>query len=127
MEELIVGLLGGDAAVMLLAGTRTHWGRKPQGGGDAPYLVLQMIGGTSDANMQGGRFRQRRVQVDAYAKTYTLARDLGDAAMKALAGRRAGIIQGIFVDTEPRDLPAADAGEANHLFRRSFDIFVSHT
>lgn len=126
MEEAIIGLLLGDAAVNRIAADRVNWGRKPQGGGDAPYLVLQMVGGTSDANMQGGRFRQRRVQVDAYAKTYTLARDLGDAAVKALAGRRAGTVQGIFIDTEPRDLPAADAGETNQLFRRSVDIFVSH-
>ncbi|MEW9838237.1 hypothetical protein [Mesorhizobium marinum] len=42
-----------------------------------------------------------------------------------MSGHRAGIFKGIFIDSE-RDLPAADAGEVNQLFRVSIDLIIHH-
>ena len=119
MEELLTGLLSG------VAGGRRYWGRAPQNAA-RPFVVLTRVSGFRDYHMQGSSgLVETRVQADCYADTYTAAKGVARAIDTALSGHRAGAIQGIFIDSE-RDLPAADAGEVNHLFRVSLDLMIHH-
>jgi hypothetical protein len=120
MEEAITALLAG------VASGRRFWVRAPQSAA-RPFLVLNRVSGVRDYTYQGpSGFVQSRVQVDVYADTYPAAKATARAVRDALSGHSGGSIQGIFYDNE-RDLPAADAGEATHLFRTSLDFTISHT
>lgn len=68
---------------------------------------------------------ESRVQVDSYADTYTAAKGAARDVQAVISGYQSGDIQAIFMDSE-RDLPAADAGEVNHLFRVSLDLIIHH-
>lgn len=117
MEEALTALLAG------VSGGRRYWGRAPQ---DAarPFVVLHRISQVRTYTFQGDdRLPQTRVQVDVYADTYTEARDTSAEIVDLVSGYRNGDLRGIFVDGV-RDLPAADAGEVNHLFRVSMDLNV---
>lgn len=119
MEEAITALLAS------VAGGRRHWGRAPQTV-SRPFLVLNRIDGVPDYVMRGASgYVASRVQIDAYADTYTAAKAAARDTIAALSGYRGGTILGIFVVSQ-RDLPAADAGEVNHLFRVSIDIMIHH-
>jgi hypothetical protein len=59
--------------------------------------------------------------VDVYAESFVVAVAGCRAIEAVLSGRREGRFQGIFLDAV-RDLPAADAGEVSHLFRRMLDF-----
>lgn len=119
MEEAITALLAS------VAGGRRYWGRAPQTV-SRPFLVLSRIDGVPNYVMQwASGYVASRVQIDAYADTYTAAKAAARAAIAVLSGYRGGDILGIFVDSQ-RDLPAADAGEVNHLFRVSIDIMIHH-
>lgn len=123
MEEVLVAMLLKSAALTAIVGTRIHWGRAPQGS-PAPYVTLQVISAPRRYTMQGRSGHvPKRVQADVYATTYTETKQAARALLTAVSGRRAGIIQTIMVEDE-RDLPAADAGEENHLFRTSQDLIV---
>jgi hypothetical protein len=126
MEETITGLLAS------VASGRRYWGRAPQSisADTGPYLVLSRVDGVRDYQMSGASgYVSSRVQIDVYGKTYTATKTAARAAVAALSGQSltstAGVVQGIFVDSE-RDLPAADAGEVTSLFRTSVDIIVHH-
>ncbi len=119
MEELITGILSG------VASGRRYWGKAPQSAA-RPFLVLTRIDGVRDYTFQGpSGYVASRVQIDCYADTYAAVKTAGRATIAALSGYRSGDILGIFVESE-RDLPAADAGEVNHLFRVSIDVIVHH-
>lgn len=127
MEEALIALLLKSAALKALVGTDVYWGRAPQTMTGKTYVTMQVISGPRTATMQhAGGYTAKRVQADAYGPSYTIAKKVARALRVAAAGRRGSIIQGIFVDGE-RDLPAADAGEVNHLFRTSLDLIVHHT
>lgn len=127
MEEALVALLLSAAGLKALVSTRVYWGRKPQAVPAKPYIVLQRIDGIRDIHMQGASgYVASRVQADIYAETYTASKQTARALVTALMGRRAGIFQGIFIDSE-RDLLATDAGEVTQLFRTSVDFIVHHT
>lgn len=119
MEEALTDLL---AAV---AGGRRHWVRAPQTA-VRPFLVLNRIDGQPNYHMQGSSgFVSSRVQIDCYADTYTAATAAARSVKTLLSGYKGGTIQGIFIESE-RNLPAADAGDVNSLFRTSIDITVLH-
>lgn len=119
MEELMTDLLAS------LAGGKRFWLRAPQGT-KPPYAVMQRITGFRDQHFQGpSGLVESRVQIDCYDKTYAGVVAMARSVNALLAGRRVGIVQGIVIDSE-RDLPAADAGEVQHLFRKSVDIIIHH-
>jgi Protein of unknown function (DUF3168) len=119
MEALLTDLLAS------VASGKRYWLRTPQGT-KPPYVVMQRISGPRDYHAQGASgLVKSRVQIDCYAATYEDVKATARAVVKALSGRRVGIIQAIFIDGE-RDLPAADAGEVTNLFRTSLDIMVHH-
>lgn len=120
MEEAITKLLA------LVAGGRRFWVRAPQGTA-RPFVVLNRVSGVHDYHLQGASgYVASRVQVDSYADSYTEAKGVARSAIDALSGHRGGTIQGIFIDSE-RDLPAADSGEVNQLFRTSVDFIIHHS
>jgi hypothetical protein len=119
MEALLTELLA-----PLAAGKR-FWLRAPQGV-KPPYVVMQRITGLRDNHFQGASgLVESRVQIDLYGKTYEDATTMARSLVSLLSGRRVGIIQAIFINSE-RDLPAADAGDVSNLFRKSIDIIVHH-
>jgi phage protein D len=119
MEEALTTLLAS------VAGGRRYWGRAPQTAA-RPFIVLTKITGLRDYQMSGpSGYVQNRVQCDCYGATYTEAKAAARALITAVSGHSGGVIQGIFVDSE-RDLPTADAGDVNHLFRTSVDLMI-HT
>lgn len=120
MEAAIYALLAS------VAGGRRYWLRKPQDVTAAPYLILQRISSTPFHLYAGpDGLQDDRIQIDIYAGTYTEARDTANAVIAFLSGYRGGAIQGAFLDGR-RDLPAADAGEVNSLFRTSLDFIIRH-
>lgn len=119
MEEIIVALLAP------VADGRCHWVRAPQGE-PLPHLILTRVGGVRDYRSAGASgFVPSRVQVDAYADSYTTAKALARSVTATVSGYRSGAILGVFVAAE-RDLPATDAGEVSHLFRVSLDLSIVH-
>lgn len=119
METLLTDLLAS------LAGGKRFWLRAPQGI-KPPYAVMQRITGIRDNHFQGpSGLVESRVQIDLYDKTYDGVAVMARSVVSSLSGRRIGIIQAIFVDSE-RDLPAADAGDVKQLFRKSLDIIIHH-
>ena len=127
MEETLMGLLLGAAALTAHVGTRINWTAKPQSVSGLPYIVLQRIDGVRDYHMRGASgYVESRVQADFYAANYTAGKKAARALIAVLSGYRGGIFQGIFIDSE-RDLPAADAGEVTQLFRTSVDLIIHHT
>lgn len=130
MEEALVAMLLADAGVAAVLGARVNWGRRPQGAGNQPYCVLQVISQVPDYTYQGSAGRgQARVQADVYALSYELAKQAARALKARLSGfrgTRSGVaFDGIFIDDE-RDLPEADPGEVTNLFRTSIDFIIHH-
>lgn len=119
MEEAMTALLAS------VAGGRRYWVRAPQGA-VRPFVVLQRISGVPDYHFQGpSGLVESRVQIDAYADTYSAVKATARAIKTLLSGHSGGDIQAVFIDGE-RDLPAADAGDVTNLFRTSLDILVHH-
>ncbi len=128
MEEALTTLLLADARVKQLAGNRVHWGRATQGE-QAPYIVLQVVGGRPDYHAQGSSgLVDARVQIDAYGDKYLAAKKLSDAVLALLSGYRGEVagtrLHAGFVDAA-RDLPTET--EVKRLFRRSADIIIWHS
>ncbi|QPC87415.1 DUF3168 domain-containing protein [Mesorhizobium sp. NBSH29] len=119
MEILLTTLLAP------VAGGNRYWVRAPQGQ-KPPYVIMQRITGIRDYHLQGASgLVESRVQIDCYDKAYSSVASMARSVVSILSGHRAGIIQGIFIDSE-RDLPAADAGDVTSLFRKSIDIIIQH-
>lgn len=119
MEELLTGLLAS------VAGGQRYWLRAPQKV-KRPYVLLQLVGDDANYHMRGASgFSSSRVQIDVYADTKAEETVISRSIKGLLSGYSAGQIQGIFIESE-RNLPAADAGEVNNVFRNSIDITIHH-
>jgi hypothetical protein len=117
MEEALTALLAS------VAGGRRYWVRAPQETA-YPNIVLNKVDALPNYHLQGASgFVSSRVQVDIYANTFTSLTSTARSVKSLLSGHKGGMIQGIFIESE-RNLPAADAGEVNTLFRASIDITV---
>lgn len=126
IEEALISLLAG------VAGDRNHWGRAEGiSPADGAYTRLSWISSVTDYHLAGpSGYIRRRLQIDAFGATYSAARAASDAVRGVLSGHRGTTggtrIMGIMVDGE-RDLNEADAGEVNHLFRRSADYIIHYS
>ncbi|MDH0873662.1 tail completion protein gp17 [Agrobacterium pusense] len=119
MQELLTSLLAP------VAGGRRYWVRAPQTA-PRPYVLLQVISAPSNYHMQGASgYVPIRVQIDVYANTYTEVTAVSRQIKGILSGYVSGPIQAVFIETE-RDLPAADAGDVNNLFRNSIDVIIHY-
>lgn len=120
MEAALYALLAS------VAGGRRYWGRKPETEQARPYVVMQIVSDQHGYAFSGAtRYLRKRVQFDAYADSYTAARDTSSAIVAILSGYHDGTILGAFIDSQ-RDLPAAAPGETTHLFRRSIDVMIHY-
>ncbi|TDK35200.1 DUF3168 domain-containing protein [Rhizobium deserti] len=127
MEEAITALLLADARVRHLISDRIHWGRLPQGASSTAYGILQVVSSQPDITNSGRSGLERvRLQVDGYAKSALLARNIADAitsVIEGARGERSGIMfKGGFIEDRRDFQPDGAAG--NQLYRRSTDIFV---
>ena len=121
MEEAITALLAS------VAGGQRYWTQAPQGVA-APYVVLIRISGTPSYTYKGrAGHTPSRVQANCYGRNALEAKALSRAVIAALDCRRGGIIQGIFVDNEGRDLTAPEAGKAAALFAVAVDFIIHHS
>lgn len=125
IEEAITSLLSG------VASGRNHWGRADNvSASDGAYLTLNWIGGPADPTIKGASgYAVVRLQIDAYAETYSAARaamGAARAALDAYSGTTAGTYIATIRAERPRDMDASDAGEVSHLFRRSMDLIVHY-
>lgn len=126
MEEFLLRILLDSPAVAHHFGRNIYWVTVPQKEKQKPNCVLQVVGKQSDYSFAGQtNLTRSRVQIDVRAPSYLAAKAAARAVSRSISGYRGGIIKGIFLDTE-RDLPEADAGEVNQLFRVSIDIFIHH-
>lgn len=131
MEEALTSLLLADARVRYLIGDRLHWGRLPQGVAARPYGILQVISGLPDyVNSGASGLEQSRIQVDGYADTALLARDVAAAithVLEVFKGTVGGVqLQGGFISGR-RDFQVDAAGGSARLYRRSTDILIWHS
>ena len=90
LEDLITKLRA-DAAVTAIVGSgalaKLHVNFAPPGEA-APYVVMRVISGVPENSLTtdvSTRLTSTRVQVDAYAKLYGAARDLGDAVDRVIS------------------------------------------
>lgn len=121
MEEAITALLAS------VANGRRYWTRAPQGEA-VPYIVLSRISGTPSYTYKGrAGHTSSRVQATCYGGTALDAKMLSRNVIAALDGYRGGMIQGIFVDSDGRDLTAPDAGRAAALFAVAVDFIIHHS
>ena len=119
MQELLTSLLAP------VAGGRRYWLRAPQKAA-RPYVLLQVISAPPNYHMRGASgYVPIRVQIDAYANTYTEVTAISRQIKGILSGHSSGPIQAVFIESE-RDLPAADAGDVNNLFRNSIDVTIHY-
>ena len=87
---------------------------------------MNRIDGLPNYHMQGpSGYVSSRVQIDVYGDKYGDVTTIVRAIKALLSGYEGGNIQAIFIESE-RNLPAADAGEVNSLFRTSIDITVHY-
>lgn len=123
MEEALIALLLGHVPVVGVFGKRVRLGRAPQK--DAvPYAVLQVIDINRGYTFKGADGLVRsRVQIDIYAEKYSTAKEAARIVEALLSGHKDNFFRAIFLE-DHRDLPAADAGNVNTLFRVSLDIIV---
>lgn len=125
MEEALRAKLLATAAITGPVADRVDWGLRPQGD-PLPGLTLQTVGGTRGMTLTGADgWRQVRVQVDAWAKTFKQARDLRDACATLFAGLRVTSSTSklrTFVLDERGDPEGGAQGDPD--FRASLDIMV---
>ena len=129
MEEALTALLLADDDLAALIGTRVHWGRLPDGVGNWPYIVLQVVSDPSEHDLDGPvDLRQARVQADVYGDDYGQAVAAKRAMLALLSGFRAvahGVdFRAVFV-LDDRDMTDRAAGGERYLFRRMVDLRVT--
>lgn len=128
MEEALVTLLMGTAALAALVGNRINWVQAVQGCA-VPYVVLTRVSGTRDYKMTGPTgLVESRVQADCFGLTYASAKGVARKVEAALSGYSGAVgavkFDGIFLATE-RDLFNDDESPAKR-FAVSLDFMVWH-
>lgn len=126
MEEDLIEALLADAGLAALVANRISWSMRPQAE-PVPALVLTVVSRARDELLTApGRLNDYRIQVDAYAGDYAVAKAVARAALAAFDALTAPF-QGAFLLTE-RDLsdlsPGPQAGTGRTLSRVSQDIEV---
>lgn len=124
MEEEIRAALKADPAVMAIANF-ADWGAAPRGAA-RPGLVLHVVGGRDDYALEGATgHASARIQVDAWADSYSDAKRLSRAVRALLSGFSGGRIQGAFLAGVREDREGG-TNEADRPFRCSLDFTVEY-
>lgn len=126
LESAVRARLTGNAAVLARAKTRVYHLSAPDRA-EFPLIVFNLISETSVHAMSvDAGYREARVQVSAFAKTATEARELSDGAYTALSrfrGTAGGtVIQDVLADTaSDQFIPEAEEGVYHRT--RDFRVF----
>jgi hypothetical protein len=125
MEEAFrAALLASSGVTTLVPAARLNWGAHPQGAAK-PYVVMMVVSDAQGMTLTGpDGLSQGRVQVDCYAPTYTLAKQVSRAVRAVLHGYRGGGFQ-LVEHVATRDSREGGTNEAERLFRVSLD-FSTH-
>jgi hypothetical protein len=125
MEEALRAILTGSSALTaLVPAGRINWGAHPQGVAQ-PYITMMVVSDTENMTMDGpDGLSQGRVQVDCYAPTYAMVKQVSRAVRAVLDGYRGGGFQLVEHDAT-RDSREGGSNEAERLFRVGLD-FSTH-
>lgn len=118
--------------VTALVGSRVYWIERPQGSA-LPAITLTTISDAMDQHLKDFESLQpARCQIDVWAPTYEVARQITDAVIEAVVPPHTG--NGIkftraMVDLAPRDMAersAAPDGKNKIVFRTTTDLIFNH-
>lgn len=123
MEEALLAHLAGNGAVRALVADRIEWAAR----GDAPSIALHLISAPPDTSLAGqSGLVQARVQIDCWANSFLLAKQIGFAVTTALPPRQhiAGGVR--FLTCTVVDTDRSRFGDhPNQLHRTRIDVRVS--
>lgn len=125
MEEELRALLLADPALAARCGQRISWVSREQGSA-LPALVLLLVSGAEGMTQDGpDDLGQYRVQVDAYAASYSEAKVCARLVVARLNGFGGGMMD--FIEhLSSRDLPEPGTDAGQMLFRVSQDFLINH-
>lgn len=119
-EELVVARLGATPSVTGLVGARIYPMQMPQGT-VLPAVTYQRISTVRAQGFAGSLgLADPRIQIDAWAETYPVAKALGHAVRQALDGYTAPGVAALILDE--RDL--IDAEGRRHRVSQDFSLWV---
>lgn len=129
MEEALIAILLASPAVRAIADARIFPGMVPQGE-VMPAVVVNVISGARQYADDGEvGLADVRIQIDAWALTFTDAKRLGRAVTAALSGFDGQVndveFQSVTQEDE-RDLQEGGSNAAEYRFRNSRDFIVWH-
>ena len=120
-EQLRAILLASSGVTSLVPATRINWGVHPQGA-PLPGLVLNVASDAEGMVMNGPNgLSEGRVQIDAYAESYSQAKALSRAVIDALHGLRTTKFR-LVTHVATRDSREGGTNEAGRPFRVSMDF-----
>jgi hypothetical protein len=127
MEEVLIALLLGDAALGGLVAKRINWLKRPQAAA-LPAIVLQNISAMRGYTLAGADgLTGYLVQIDAWASSFTSLKAVERALKALLSGAHDGQISAVFIENQRETVEPADgptAGGATDLYRTSLDCRV---
>lgn len=123
MEEELIALLLASSGITALCGNRIDFGGNPQGAQN-PRIVLWTISNNIGSHMQGpDAIEFGRVQIDAYADTYSQSKQLSRAVIAVLSHYRGGGFQLVTFEGA-RDSREGGTNEADRSYRVSLDFLT---
>lgn len=128
MEAAIIQLLLNAAGVTALVSTRVYPVDRPQGS-NLPVIVVKRIDGAPEYAADGETgLENGRIEVNAYATTYSSTMAIRDAVKAALSGVIDTVVLGVDVKfitvVFESDHRETGTNQSEYLFRRSIDIEV---
>jgi hypothetical protein len=123
MEEDLIALMRGTAAISALAGDRVSAFDHPQGKG-VPYVTAVTISGAEGLTLKGrDGLTDARAQIDCYDRTRAGAKALARAVITALHGHRGARFR-LVSHLGTRDSREGGTNEAERLYRVSLDFGI---
>lgn len=130
-QGALLAKLRADGAVTALIGAKSYWEQAPQSGSipiTRPYVTLLDVTQLRPQTLKGWDLEAARVQIDAWANTYTSKNDIMEAVLAALVPghttnghtfQRADVAMG------PRDISGERDG-TTPVFRKTADLIIHH-
>ena len=125
MEQALSAILKGAGGITdFVPAARINWGEHPQGTG-SPYITMMVVGDNEGLTMKGpDGLSQGRVQIDCYAPTSLLAKQVSRAVRAVLHGYRGGGFR-LVSHVATRDSREGGTNEAERLHRVGLDFTTS--
>lgn len=130
MEEAFAAYLAGDATLMAAVSNRMDWAKLPQGQ-ETPAIALWVISDIPTYSDEGDAgLTAARIQIDSWALTYALAKDVSRKVMSRLNQNGNQFTQSqiefqlAFKEDEQDSFEVGNAGD--ELYRVRQDIIVMY-